>query len=55
MMQLPPMVTFGPMVQFSMETFFPMTHGKNQPGTENDISLVNGGAADVIEFVLVLQ
>jgi hypothetical protein len=24
---LSPMVTFGPMVQFSMVTFFPMTHG----------------------------
>lgn len=26
-MQLSPMVTFGPMVQFSMVTFFPMMHG----------------------------
>jgi hypothetical protein len=26
-LQLSPIVTFGPMAQFSMETFFPMMHG----------------------------
>ena len=49
-MQLSPIVTFGPMVQFSMETFFPMMHGGNQPGIVNGIALVDSGAADIVEF-----
>lgn len=49
-LQLSPIVTFGPMVQFSMETFFPMMHGGNQPGIVNGIPLVDGGAADIVEF-----
>ena len=40
-LQLSPIVTFGPMVQFSMETFFPMMHGGNQPGIVNGIPLVD--------------
>lgn len=35
--------------------FLPDDARGNQPGIVNGIPLVDGGAADVIEFVLVLQ